>query len=69
MESGAGAIAGWAGLAMAVLSGAYVALKHSSCKSHCCGKEADLTIDLSPVVTIPVDASEDAPKNEKEAGK
>ena len=66
------AVAGWAGLAMAVLSSVYVALKHSSCKTHCCGREADLTIDLSPVVAVvspPVDTKEQASKNQIEEQK
>ena len=37
------------GIAVSLLSGAYVAFKHSSCKSKCLGVENDLQIDLTPV--------------------
>lgn len=37
------------GIAVSLLSGLYVAFKHSSCKSKCFGVENDLQIDLTPV--------------------
>jgi hypothetical protein len=37
------------GIAVSLLSGAYVAFKHSSCKSKCFGVENDFKLDLTPV--------------------
>jgi hypothetical protein len=38
-----------AGIVISLLSGAYVAFKHSSCRSKCFGVENDLHIDLTPI--------------------
>jgi hypothetical protein len=37
------------GIAVSLLSGLYVAFKHSACKSKCFGVENDFQIDLTPV--------------------
>ena len=37
------------GIAVSLLSGAYVVFKHSSCKSKCFGVENDFQLDLTPV--------------------
>jgi hypothetical protein len=39
------------GIAVSLLSGAYVVFKHSSCKSKCFGVENDLQIDLTPIAS------------------
>lgn len=38
-----------ASIITSVLGALYVYMKHSKCKSHCCGKEIDTSIDLTPV--------------------
>jgi hypothetical protein len=40
-----------ASIVTSVLGALYVYMKHSKCKSHCCGKEIDASIDLTPVPT------------------
>jgi hypothetical protein len=39
------------GIAVSLLSGLYVAFKHSSCKSKCFGVENDFQLDLTPVTS------------------
>ena len=43
-----------ASIVTSVLGAVYVYMKHSRCKSHCCGKEMDASIDLTPVSSEPL---------------
>jgi hypothetical protein len=49
MDAQTGSALGIAGVVSGVLAAIYTYWKHSSCKSNCCGKESEFSIDLTPV--------------------
>jgi hypothetical protein len=49
MDSQTNAVLGIAGIVSGIASVVYTYIKHSRCKGHMCGKQADFEIDLSPV--------------------
>jgi len=51
MEIDTSAALSIASIITSVLGGLYVYLKHSKCRSKCCGKEIDGSIDLTPSST------------------
>ena len=48
MESNTATIVAIVGAITSLVGTIYIFVKHSSCRSKCFGKEADLSIDLSP---------------------